>query len=84
MALSIKNTKAEELVTEVVKETGETKTEAIIHSLEDRLQKLRGRKMKDNFVEKIMEISKRCAALPTLDPRTPDEILGYNEKGTFD
>lgn len=83
MALSIKNPKAEELVTEVIKETGETKTEAIIHSLEDRLQKLRGRKMKDNFVEKIMEISRRCAALPTLDDRTPDEILGYDEKGLF-
>jgi antitoxin VapB len=26
-------------------------------------------------------ISKRFAALPTTDPRTPDEILGYDEHG---
>lgn len=25
--------------------------------------------------------SKRCAALPVLDPTPPDEILGYDDKG---
>ncbi|OQW89649.1 MAG: hypothetical protein BWK78_07415 [Thiotrichaceae bacterium IS1] len=33
---------------------------------------------------KIMAISKHCAALPDLDTRSPDEILGYNEFGGFD
>ncbi|MFO1153441.1 MAG: hypothetical protein U1E42_07215 [Rhodospirillales bacterium] len=26
-------------------------------------------------------IAKRCAALPVLDPRTPDEILDYDDHG---
>jgi antitoxin VapB len=29
----------------------------------------------------IMEISRRCAALPELDPRSADEIVGYDENG---
>jgi len=29
----------------------------------------------------MMEISRRCAALPELDPRSADEIIGYDENG---
>ncbi|MFO1424423.1 MAG: Arc family DNA-binding protein [Candidatus Competibacteraceae bacterium] len=29
----------------------------------------------------IMEISRRCAALPELDPRSTDKIIGYDENG---
>jgi len=29
----------------------------------------------------IMEIGKRCAALPDIDRRTAEEILGYDENG---
>lgn len=84
MALSIKNSKAEELAKEVAKETGETMTQAIIISLEEKLERVRGKRKSKDLVEEIMAISKRISALPDLDPRTPDEILGYNEKGTFD
>lgn len=84
MALSIKNPKAEELAKEVAKETGETMTQAIIISLEEKLERVRGKRTSKDFVEEIMAISKRISALPDLDPRTPDEILGYNDIGTFD
>jgi antitoxin VapB len=29
----------------------------------------------------IMAIGKRCAALPDIEPRTAEEILGYDENG---
>lgn len=29
----------------------------------------------------IMEISRRCAVLPELDPRSGNEIIGYDENG---
>jgi hypothetical protein len=35
-------------------------------------------------LRKLEEISRRAAALPILDSRTDDEILGYNERGTFE
>jgi len=31
--------------------------------------------------ERIMDIRKYCATLPVLDPRTPEEIIGYDENG---
>jgi antitoxin VapB len=31
--------------------------------------------------EELLAIGRRCAALPTLDSRTPEEILGYDENG---
>ena len=31
--------------------------------------------------ERLLTIAKRCASLPLLDRRTPDEILGYDEYG---
>jgi len=36
----------------------------------------------DTF-QAIMEIGRRCAALPTQDTRSQDDILGYNDRGTF-
>ena len=32
-------------------------------------------------MEKLLEISDRCAQRPTLDPRSADEIIGYDEHG---
>ena len=40
-------------------------------------------KKPDEIFQAIMEISRRCAALPTQDYRSEDEILGYNEIGSF-
>lgn len=83
MALSIKNQRAEQLANELANETHETMTQAVIRSLEERLERLRGRKnIKDTF-ERMMEISERCRSLPDIDSRTPEEILSYNEIGTF-
>lgn len=31
--------------------------------------------------QRLLEISERSAARPVLDPRTPDEILGYDDRG---
>ena len=81
MALSIRNPKAEQLAREVAAASGETLTQAIIHALEDRLQRLRGRKKILDPVEEIMKISRRCSRLPNQDSRTAEEILGYSQNG---
>jgi len=87
MALSIKNEQAERLAEEVARETGETKTQAVIRALEERLLRLRGARTAPDLVETLLAIGRRCAALPDLEPldaRSPDEILGYDAEGTFD
>ncbi len=83
MALSIKNQRAEQLASEVAKETNETMTEAVIHALEERLERIRGKKTLNDTLERILEISERCHSLPDVDSRSPNEILSYNEHGFF-
>jgi len=83
MALSIKNDRTERLARSVAEESGETLTGAITRALEERLQRLRGRKDAPVLAARLREISERCAALPELDSRTDDEILGYDEHGLF-
>jgi len=77
MALSIRNPRAEDLARAVAKTTGESMTDAIIDALEDKLQRLESRAPVDAMLARIMNISRRCAALPTIDTRSEDEILGY-------
>jgi antitoxin VapB len=69
------------LAEEVARETGETRTDAVIHALEERLTRLRGRKAAVGDLSIVQQIAAHCAALPDLDPRAPDEILGYDERG---
>jgi antitoxin VapB len=82
MALSIRNKKAETLAREAAREGGETITDAIIHALEERLARYRGRRTEQDLTEQILDIAKRCNALPDLDRRAAEEILGYDENGT--
>jgi len=81
MPLSIRNPRAEQLAREVAAESGENLTQAIIHALEDRLQRIKGRRAATNLVDEIMAVSHRCRALPDLDTRPADEILGYDKDG---
>ena len=83
MALSVKNSTAEKLARQVASETGESLTEAIIHSLEERLERLKGRRSAPDLVETLLAISRRCSSLPDLDSRSADEILGYDDHGAF-
>lgn len=83
MGISIKNDRAETLARQVARETGESLTDAIIHSLEERLERLKGRRSAPDLAETLMSISRRCSSLPDLDTRDADEILGYDENGAF-
>lgn len=83
MALSIKNEEVEQLVRRISAETGEGITETIRSALEQHFEKIQRAKRGPNLFDEIRAISKRCAALPTLDIRDADEILGYDNRGAW-
>lgn len=83
MALNIKNVRTEQLAKQVALETGETLTEAVTRALEERLERLTGRRQTPDRFAALLEISQRCGSLPDLDSRTADDILGYGEQGQF-
>ena len=54
----------------------------MINALRERLaRELRKGQSIENLIEDVIEIGRHCAALPLLDPRRPDEILGYDTNG---
>lgn len=81
MALSIKRPEADRLARSLAAITGESITEAIIKALEERLLREQGRIRGPRLRDEIRAIRQRCAALPVLDARSPDEILGYDDIG---
>ena len=81
MALSLKDPEVDRLAREVAARTGETLTAAVAAALRERLARLKGRRRRRPLREELREIARRCAALPTLDHRSADEIVGYDERG---
>lgn len=81
MALSIKSEEADRLARELAARTGESLTEVVVGALRERLQRELGRSYVRPLAEELLEISRRCAALPEVDARTPEEILGYDDCG---
>ncbi len=81
MALNIRSPETEALAAELARLTGETKTEAVTKAVRDRLERVKRGRQRRSLADELDVIGKQCAALPLLDPREPDEILGYDEHG---
>jgi antitoxin VapB len=80
MPLNIKDPGTEKSVRELATLTGETVT-AVRRAAEERLQRVRRDRGGRSLAAELLEIGRRCAALPDLDTRTADEILGYDGHG---
>jgi antitoxin VapB len=81
MALSIKDQEADRLARELAARTGETLTQAVVVALRERLIRVSGHSRSVPLRDELTAIRRRCAALPVLDTRTADDILGYDEGG---
>lgn len=80
MAISIKDPETDRLARALAAATGESLTEAIRRALSDRLERESHRSRPGIGVE-VKRIQERLARLPVLDPRSPEEIVGYDEHG---
>lgn len=79
MALSLKNPEADRLSRELARRQGSSITDAVIRALRAELERERRRLRPTPVAERLLEIGRRYAALPTLDDRDEEEILGYDE-----
>jgi antitoxin VapB len=80
MALSIKSTEADRLARELAAETGETLTDAVVVALRERLQRAHARRLA-GMRTRLVHLAADVASMPVSDPRTPEEIVGYDELG---
>ncbi len=81
MALSIKNPEVERLARELAERTDESITEAVLVALRERLARQESEREKDLIVERLRRIAEDLRPYVIDDPRTDDEIIGYDEHG---
>jgi antitoxin VapB len=81
MHLNIKNDDTYQLAAELASLTGETLTATVTIALRERLDRVKRRRSRCSLVDELDEIALHCAALPVLDDRSDEEILGYDEHG---
>ena len=80
MSLNIKTPEADQLATAVSKLTGESKTQAVITSLRQRLEREKQLQDKDQLRKDLKGIAEKCASYPDIDIRSGDELL-YDDDG---
>ncbi len=80
MALSIKSEEADRIARELASVTGESLTDAVTIALRERLARERAAGT-DAVVRRIVRLADEVQALPMIDARRPEEILGYDEQG---
>ncbi len=81
MALNIKHPEADRLARELAVATGETLTTAVLHALRERLERQKRASTTLRAKDVLREVRLRLSRYPVLDPRTADEILGYDDRG---
>lgn len=80
--LNIKDPEAHKLASELARRTGHTLTKVVTDALRESLAREKpAASDRSRLAFRVLEIGRRAAARPILDPRTPDEILGYDEFG---
>ena len=80
MALNIKDRETDRLVRRLSTITGESITTAVKTAVRERIEREERGRGKAS-VEELMAIARRIASAPDRDTRSPDEILGYDERG---
>lgn len=81
MALRIKHPEADQLARTLSGLTGLSIPDAILKALREQLKRETGQARVSGLGEHLRAISDRCGALPGLDLRTPEEIMGFDEHG---
>ncbi|MGH9077872.1 MAG: type II toxin-antitoxin system VapB family antitoxin [Acidimicrobiales bacterium] len=81
MALSIKDPETDRLARELSEATGESITTAVSTAVRERLARVRGAHRRDDLLADLVAIADRCAALPELDARSAEELIGYDDAG---
>ncbi|MGH8870877.1 MAG: type II toxin-antitoxin system VapB family antitoxin [Acidimicrobiia bacterium] len=74
LAMAINDPRAERLAKELADPTGESLDTAVLMVLRERLERAQHRQQLDGLVARV-------AGYPVLDPRTSEQIIGYDGDG---
>ena len=83
MAFTIKDPETHALAHELAQITGESINQAVRTAICEQLRRVRTCQdtEQSGLAHDLDAIALRCAALPDLDSRAPDDIIGYDDRG---
>ncbi|NYD91915.1 type II toxin-antitoxin system VapB family antitoxin [Sphingomonas melonis] len=81
MDVHIQREAHEQAIRELAASRGLSFSDAIGVAVCNELERDREKARRTDYMERVREAQAIFAAAPILDPRTPDEILGYDEHG---
>lgn len=84
MGISIKSEEAERKLRQASRLMGKSLTATVIELADDKIREIGAQKDKERRLKEVDEIVRRFNAEPPLTDKSVDEILGYNDIGTFD
>lgn len=86
--LTIDDPEAVELAAEVERLSGRSATSVVVQALKAEAARLRSGPIEpeeqERIAAEIRKIQDELRSWPVVDPRSPDELLEYNEDGLFD
>jgi antitoxin VapB len=85
MTVLIKDEEADRMIRRLAERTGETITDAVKGAVSEKLARtpLSEEEIAARL-KRLRELMAEFDAIPTVDHRSADEIIGFNEKGHFD
>jgi antitoxin VapB len=85
MTVLIKDEEADRMIRQLAERTGETITDAVKKAVAQRLAStpLSEKEIAERL-RRLRAIVAEADAMPTVDRRSADEIVGYNDRGHFD
>jgi antitoxin VapB len=85
MTVLIKDEEADRMIRQLAERTGETITDAVKGAVAEKLARTPlSEEEIAKRLKRLRELVAEFDAIPTVDHRSADEILGFNEKGHFD
>lgn len=81
--LTIKDPAGQELAKKLSNMTGKNLTTVIVEALAEKLERTTSIPRKDpaKLFDELYSMTQKTAAFPVIDKRSPDEILGYDDRG---
>jgi antitoxin VapB len=81
--LNIKDPAGHKLAKKLSNMTGKNLTKVIIEALEEKLERTMSVTREDpaRLFDEPYAMTEKTAAFPVIDKRSPDEILGYDDRG---
>jgi antitoxin VapB len=84
MGVSIKSAEAERKLRKISRLLGKSMTATVIELADARIKELEAKKDRERRLREVDAIVQRVKSRPILSTASEDEILGYNDRGTFD